>query len=83
MFLIKLIHIAVFFLGPAFTSLNINFIEFSIALFDPDYGPGQAPHEVGRQQFGNISIANSDAGARAYLDEAINQGYRAVSELLG
>jgi spermidine dehydrogenase len=52
-------------------------------LFDPDYPPGEAPHEIGRTRFGNIAIANSDAGARAYLDEAINQAHRAVSELLG
>lgn len=51
-------------------------------LFDPDYPPGEAPHEVGRVRFGNISIANSDAGARAYLDEAIDQAHRAVGELL-
>ncbi len=51
-------------------------------LFDPEYGPGEAPHEIGRVTRGNIAIANSDAGARAYLDEAINQGHRAVSELL-
>ena len=52
-------------------------------LFDPDYPPGEAPHEIGRTRFGNIAIANSDAGARAYLDEAINQAHRAVGELLG
>jgi len=52
-------------------------------LFDPDYPPGEAPHEVGRARFGNIAIANSDAGARAYLDEAIDQAHRAVGELVG
>ncbi len=50
-------------------------------LFDPDYPAGQAPHEIGRRTVGNIAIANSDAGARAYLDEAIDQAHRAVSEL--
>ena len=50
-------------------------------LFDPVYEPGQAPHEIGRRRFGRIAIANSDAGARAYLDEAIDQAWRAVSEL--
>jgi spermidine dehydrogenase len=49
-------------------------------LFD-DYAAGQAPHELGRQTWGNVAIANSDAGARAYLDEAINQAHRAVAEL--
>lgn len=50
-------------------------------LFDPAYAEGEAPHEIGRQTFKNIAIANSDAGARAYLDEAIDQAYRAVSEV--
>jgi spermidine dehydrogenase len=51
------------------------------SLFDPPYPEGQAPHEIGRRTWGPIAIANSDAGARAYLDEAIEQGHRAVSEL--
>jgi spermidine dehydrogenase len=51
-------------------------------LFDPDWAPGQAPHEVGRARFGRISIANSDAGAAAYTDSAIDQAHRAVQELL-
>ena len=49
-------------------------------LFD-HYAEGESPHEVGRQRFGNITIANSDAGARAYLDCAIDEAWRAVSEL--
>jgi len=52
-------------------------------LFDPDYGEGEAPHEIGRRLFGRIAIANSDAGARAYLDCAIDQAWRAVGELSG
>jgi spermidine dehydrogenase len=48
---------------------------------DPDWAPGQAPHEIGRRPIGNIAIANSDSGAKAYLDSAIDQAYRAVSEL--
>ncbi len=51
-------------------------------LFDPDYAPGQAPHEIGRARFGRIAIANSDSGAAAYTDSAIDQGHRAVQELL-
>jgi len=49
-------------------------------LFNPDYPEGQAPHEIGRQPFGRIRIANSDAGARAYLDCAIDEAWRAVQE---
>lgn len=51
------------------------------ALFDPDYAEGEAPNEIGRRPYGRISIANSDAGARAYLDCAIDEGWRAVQEV--
>jgi spermidine dehydrogenase len=50
-------------------------------LFDPQWAEGQAPHQIGRKKFGRISIANSDSGATAYTDVAIDQAYRAVSEL--
>ena len=50
-------------------------------LFDPDWPAGSAPHEIGRAPFGRITIANSDAGAAAYTDCAIDQAYRAVQEL--
>ena len=36
----------------------------------------------GRKQFGRISIANSDAGASAMTESAIEQGYRATQEIL-
>ena len=36
----------------------------------------------GRQTFGLIAMANSDAGASAMTEGAIEQGYRAVRELL-
>jgi spermidine dehydrogenase len=52
-------------------------------LFDDDVPESQRPNVLGRAQFGRITIANSDAGGAAYTDSAINQGYRAVSELLG
>jgi spermidine dehydrogenase len=42
---------------------------------------GETPCEIARKPFGRIAIANSDAGARAYTDEAINQAYRAVGEI--
>jgi spermidine dehydrogenase len=51
-------------------------------LHDPEYPPGEAPHEIGRRTRGRVAIANSDAGARAYLDEAIDQAHRAVGELI-
>jgi spermidine dehydrogenase len=51
------------------------------SLYDPVWPAGQAPHEIGRKPFGSIHIANSDAGAFAYTNEAIDQGYRAVQEI--
>jgi spermidine dehydrogenase len=42
---------------------------------------GERPCERARKTYGRIAIANSDAGARAYTDEAINQAFRAVSEI--
>jgi spermidine dehydrogenase len=51
------------------------------SLFDPDWAEGEQPWVVGRQPFGRIAIANSDAGASAYTDAAIDQAYRAVQEL--
>lgn len=51
-----------------------------MALDDPKWPEGHAPHEIGRAQFGRISIANSDSEAYAYLDAAIDAGWRAVEE---
>jgi spermidine dehydrogenase len=51
------------------------------SLYDPVWPPGQAPNEIARKPCGNIHIANSDAGAFAYTNEAIDQGYRAVQEI--
>jgi spermidine dehydrogenase len=48
----------------------------------PDWKEGEQPWVQGRKPFGRIAIANSDAGANAYTDVAIDQAYRAVGELL-
>jgi len=50
-------------------------------LFDPDWKEEEKPWVIGRRPFGRIAIANSDAGASAYTDVAIDQAWRAVSEL--
>jgi spermidine dehydrogenase len=50
-------------------------------LWDPDFPPNERPCVIGRQSFGRITIANSDAGAKAYTDAAIDQAWRAVGEL--
>jgi spermidine dehydrogenase len=52
------------------------------ALFDPDWKEEEKPWVVGRKVFGRIAIANSDAGADAYTDVAIDQAHRAVHELM-
>ena len=52
------------------------------ALFDPEWKDGEQPWILGRKPFGRITIANSDAGANAYTDVAIDQGLRAVDEIL-
>ncbi|NNK33361.1 MAG: FAD-dependent oxidoreductase [Xanthomonadales bacterium] len=52
-------------------------------LWDPEWPEGQAPHEIARRPFGNIAIANADAGADAYTHVAIDEAWRAVGELGG
>jgi spermidine dehydrogenase len=54
-----------------------------ISMFDPDFAPDQQPCVIGRQAFGRIHIANSDAEAYAYTNAAIDQGFRAVKEITG
>jgi spermidine dehydrogenase len=51
-------------------------------LFDPEYEAGQRPHEIARKQHGRIAIANSDASYVALVNTAIDEGLRAVDELL-
>jgi len=50
-------------------------------LWDPEWEEGQAPHEIARRSVGNITIANSDAAASAYIQAAIEEAIRAVDEL--
>ena len=52
------------------------------SLSDPDVPPEQRPHVLGRQRFGSVAIANSDAGAAAFTNQAIDEAHRAVQELL-
>jgi spermidine dehydrogenase len=52
-------------------------------LFEPlDRADSERPCVVGRQPFGRITIANSDSDGHAYTNIAIDQGYRAVQEVL-
>jgi spermidine dehydrogenase len=52
------------------------------SLFDPTWKESEKPWVIGRQPFGRIAIANSDAGASAYTNVAIDQAHRAVNEIL-
>ncbi|HEV3120381.1 MAG TPA: FAD/NAD(P)-binding protein [Isosphaeraceae bacterium] len=52
-------------------------------LTDPDWSTdAQKPWVIARKPFGQITIANSDAARRAYVDAAIDEAHRAVRELL-
>ena len=51
-------------------------------LADPDVPPEQRPHVIGRRRFGPVTIANSDAGAAAFTNQAFDEAHRAVQELL-
>ena len=50
-------------------------------LFDPEWKEEEKPWVIGRKRFGHIAIANSDAGADAYTNVAIDQAHRAIVEL--
>jgi spermidine dehydrogenase len=52
-------------------------------LEDANWNADPPPETVGRRRFGNIAIANSDAGADAYTHTAIDQAWRAVNDLRG
>jgi spermidine dehydrogenase len=56
--------------------------EFNPLFDDFSIPPDKRANVIGRQRFGRIAIANSDSGAAAYTDSAIDQAHRAVSELL-
>jgi spermidine dehydrogenase len=56
--------------------------EFNPLFDDFSIPPEKRANVVGRQRFGRIAIANSDSGAAAYTDSAIDQARRAVDELL-
>ena len=81
-------------LGPAgfdpardIAAITINRWPYGYAytydtLGDPDVAPEQRPHVLGRQRLGRVTIANSDAGAAAFTNQAIDEAHRAVQELL-
>jgi spermidine dehydrogenase len=52
------------------------------SLADPDVPPEERPHVIGRRRFGRVAIANADAGAAAFTNQAFDEAHRAVQELL-
>jgi spermidine dehydrogenase len=73
--------------GQDIAAITVNRWPYGYAytydtLADPDVPPEQRPHIVGRQRFGRVTIANSDAGAAAFTNQAIDEANRAVEELL-
>jgi spermidine dehydrogenase len=51
-------------------------------LYDPDWSLAESPWVKGRQRFGRIAIANSDAAGVSLTQAAFDQANRAVKELL-
>jgi len=52
-------------------------------LFEPlDRPAAERPCVLGRRPFGRITIANSDADGQAYTNIAIDQGHRAIKEVI-
>ena len=51
--------------------------------WDAYWPDGPLPVETARKPFGRVAIANADSGAYAYCHSAIDQGVRAVRDLLG
>ncbi len=74
--------------GKDITAITVNrwahgYSYNSTMMWEPDYeSEADKPWVIGRQPFGRISIANSDAGAASNTDSAISQSYRAVREAL-
>ena len=62
-----------------------GYANFYNGLFDTLYEDDddeRYPHMHARKPFGRITIANSDAAANPMFEAAVEQGHRAVSELL-
>ncbi len=55
--------------------------ERRLNLHDPDWKEEEKPWVSGRKRFGGIAMTNSDAGADARTNVAIDQAHRAVPEL--
>jgi spermidine dehydrogenase len=72
--------------GADITAITVNRWAHGYAyeynsLWDGPWTEGERPCEIARRPFGRITIANSDAGAFAYTNSAIDQAWRAVQDL--
>ena len=74
--------------GKDITAITVNrwphgYSYSNDLLWEPDWPSEESkPWVIGRQQFGRIAIANSDAGASADTNSAITHGIRAANEML-
>jgi spermidine dehydrogenase len=59
-----------------------GYAYYYLPLWDGDQPEEKRPNVIGRQRFGRIAIANSDAGAMPETQTAIDEAHRAVHELL-
>jgi len=59
-----------------------GYADFGDPLTDPVWADDDRPWVIARQRFGRIGIANSDAAHEAETHAAIDEGHRAVQELL-
>ena len=63
-------------------AVGYNYETGKMRYWDQDWPDSKKLWLRGRQRFGRIAIANSDAQASAMTESAIQQGYRATQELL-
>lgn len=74
--------------GKDITAITVNrwphgYSYSNDLLWEPNWPSEESkPWVIGRQQFGRIAIANSDAGAAADTNSAITHGIRAANEML-
>jgi spermidine dehydrogenase len=73
--------------GRDIAALTVNrwphgYADFGDPLTDPEWATEEdKPWVKGRKRFGRIAIANSDAGANAETQTAIDEAHRAIQEL--
>jgi spermidine dehydrogenase len=59
-----------------------GYADFGDPLTDPDGPEAERPWVIARRRFGRIAIANSDDPHEAETRAAIDEGFRAVQELM-